>query len=76
MERDNDQASSRSVLLSRQTYGEYIMYNCDGNFVTCIYSCLGCLLGGVCVPCVYRMLSGVIVGADLGLCCCGPEFKV
>ena len=32
----------------------------------------GCLLGGVHVPCIYRMLGGVIVG-DSGLCCCVPE---
>ena len=29
------------------------------------------LLGGVYVPCMYRMPGGVIVG-DSGLCCCGP----
>ena len=35
----------------------------------------GCLLGGVYVPCIYRMPGGVIVG-DSGLCCCGPAFNV
>ena len=35
----------------------------------------GCLLGGVYVPCIYRMPSRVIVG-DSGLCCCGPAFNV
>ena len=29
----------------------------------------GCLLGGVHVPCTYRMPGGVVVG-DSGLCCC------
>ena len=29
----------------------------------------GCLLGGVCVPCINRMPGGVIVG-DSGLCSC------
>ena len=32
---------------------------------------LGCLLGGVYVPCIYRMPGRVIVG-NLGLCCCMP----
>ena len=30
-----------------------------------------CLFGGVCVPCIYHMPGGVIVG-DSGLCCCVP----
>ena len=34
-----------------------------------------CLLGGVYVPCIYRMPGGVIVGYS-GLCCCGPAFNV
>ena len=29
----------------------------------------GCLLGGVYVPCIYRISGGVIVG-DSGICCC------
>ena len=33
-----------------------------------------CLLGGVYVPCIYRMSGGVIVG-DSGLCC-DPAFHV
>ena len=35
----------------------------------------GCLLGGVYVHCIHRMPGGVIIG-DLGLCRCGPAFKV
>ena len=30
-----------------------------------------CLLGGVYVPCIYRVPGGLIVG-DSGLCCCLP----
>ena len=48
------------------------------NLFCCRYlscSILGCLLGGVYVPCIYRMPGGVIVG-DSGLCCCGPAFNV
>ena len=43
------------------------------NNVHCI--CVGCILGGVYVPCIYRMPGGVIVG-DSGLRCCGPAFNV
>ena len=38
-------------------------------FEKCVEMFLGCLLGGVYQPCVYRMQGGVIVG-DSGLCCC------
>ena len=33
------------------------------------------ILGGIYVPCIYRMPGGVIVG-DSGLCCCGSAFNV
>ena len=32
-------------------------------------------MGGVYVPCCYRMPGGVMVD-DSGLCCCGPSFNV
>ena len=40
-------------------------------FLLCYFFFAGYLLGGVCVPCMYRMPGGVIVG-ETGLCCCGP----
>ena len=48
----------RCVALWAVNYGTYVTGELFG----------GCLLGGVYVPCIFRMLGGVIVG-DWGLRC-------